>query len=134
MILYEHRNEFEFETQAETTDGGGFHELLELFIQHGFEGMAQAIRTLWNEAMRLERSQVLGARPNERTKERRGYGNGFKPKTAEARVGRLELRVPKARGVEFYPSSLERGLRSERALKVFGRSWRGRALPGFDWH
>jgi transposase-like protein len=31
----------------------------------------------------------------------------------------MELRVPQVRGdVEFYPSALERGLRSERALKL----------------
>ena len=30
----------------------------------------------------------------------------------------LELSVPQTRGVEFYPTSLERGERSERALKL----------------
>ena len=44
--------------------------------------------------------------------------NGFKPKTVQTRVGALTLAVPQARGVEFYPSALEKGLRSERALKL----------------
>jgi hypothetical protein len=26
--------------------------------------------------------------------------------------------VPKARGIEFYPQSLEKGVRSEKALKI----------------
>jgi transposase-like protein len=80
--------------------------------------MAQAMQTLLNEAMKLERSQVLGAQPYERTFERRGYANGYKPKTVDTRLGRLELAVPQTRGVPFYPSALERGTRSERALKL----------------
>jgi putative transposase len=73
---------------------------------------------LLNEAMKLERIQVLGAQPYQRTRERRGYANGFKPKTVDTRVGRLELAVPQTRGVAFYPTALERGTRSERALKL----------------
>jgi transposase-like protein len=76
------------------------------------------MQTLINEAMKLERSQVLGARPYERTPERRGHANGYKPKTVRTRVGELHVAVPKTRGVEFYPSALERGTRSERALAL----------------
>jgi transposase-like protein len=76
------------------------------------------MQTLLNEAMKLERSQVLGARPYERTSQRRGYANGYKPKTVHTRVGSLELAVPQTRDVEFYPSALERGTRSERALAL----------------
>lgn len=80
--------------------------------------MAQAIEILLNEAMKLQRSQALGALPYERTSERRGHANGFKPKTVHSRLGTLELEVPQTRGVEFYPTVLERGERSERALKL----------------
>jgi transposase-like protein len=80
--------------------------------------MAEAITILMNEAMKLERTEVLGAAPYERSTSRRGYANGFKPKTVNSRLGRLELRIPQTRGVEFYPSALERGERSERALKL----------------
>jgi putative transposase len=80
---------------------------------------AAALRLLLNEAMRIERAQVLGAAPYERTEERRGYANGFKPKTIDTRLGALQLQVPQVRGeVDFYPSALERGVRSERALKL----------------
>jgi transposase-like protein len=89
-----------------------------LLIEHGFEGMAQAMQTLLNEAMKIERGQVLGAQPYQRTSRRRGWANGFKPKTVNTRVGALELAVPQTRGIDFYPSSLERGTRSERSLKV----------------
>jgi putative transposase len=69
--------------------------------------------------MQIERSQVLQAQPHERTETRRGYANGYKPKTLSTRVGEICVAVPQVRGeVEFYPSSLEKGLRSERALKL----------------
>jgi len=116
MTHREHRSRVDFETQADSDSAGGFQELLELLVEHGFEGMAQAMQTLFNEAMKLERSQVLEARPYERTPQRRGYANGYKPKTLHTRIGTLELAVPKTRNVEFYPSVLERGTRSERAL------------------
>ena len=95
---------------------------LEVLVEHGFEGMASAVSTLFNEAMRLERSLFLEATPYERTSERRGYANGFKPKRVQTRVGELDLQIPQVRDVEsddgFYPRSLEKGLRSERALKL----------------
>jgi transposase-like protein len=95
-----------------------FEELLQLLSEHGFDGMAEAIEILMNEAMKLERAETLGAMPYQRTEARRGYANGFKPKTVNSRLGRLRLKVPQTRDIEFYPSALERGERSERALKL----------------
>lgn len=68
--------------------------------------------------MRIERSEVLRAEPFERTEERAGYANGFKDKTVKTRFGKIRFDIPQTRGVEFYPSALERGLRSERALTL----------------
>jgi transposase-like protein len=122
MTHHQQANDRELGCQPESWDDEGpprgWDDLLELLCDHGFEGMAQAMQLLLNEAMKLERSAVLGARPYERTPLRRGQANGFKPKTVETRLGPLELRVPQARGVAFYPSALERGQRSERALKL----------------
>lgn len=92
--------------------------MIQVLDEHGFDGMARAIQILVNEAMKIERSEVLQADPYERTDQRRGYANGFKPKTLNTRVGKVELQVPQTRGVEFYPKSLERGVRSERAMKL----------------
>lgn len=92
--------------------------IVELLAEHGFDGMAQAIEVLMNEAMKLQRSEALAALPYQRTSDRRGYANGFKPKTVNSRLGTLQLEVPQTRGVEFYPTALERGERSERALKL----------------
>ena len=95
-----------------------FELMVQVLDENGFGGMAHAIQILVNEAMKIERSEVLGAEPYQRTEQRRGYANGFKPKTLDTRVGKIELQVPQTRGVDFYPKSLERGVRSERALKL----------------
>lgn len=93
--------------------------VMEMLIENGFEGFAEVMRILLNEAMKIEREQVLGAQPYERTDNRRGYANGYKPKTVDTRMGRLCVDVPQVRGdINFYPSSLEKGCRSERALKL----------------
>jgi transposase-like protein len=97
---------------------GAVREALELLAEQGFEGLAQAMELLMNEAMKIERTQALAARPYERTPARRGQANGFKPKTVQTRLGPLELAVPQTRGVSFYPSALEKGQRSERALTL----------------
>ena len=98
--------------------------VLDLLTEHGFGGMAEAMTLLLNEAMKAERSLALGAKPSERTQARLGYANGFKPKRVDTRVGSLDLKIPQVRPmspdrpVDFYPSTLERGLRSERALSL----------------
>jgi putative transposase len=93
--------------------------VLQLFTEQGLPGFAEGIRLLVDEAMRLERSQVLQAQPYERTASRQGHANGFKAKTVATRMGAITFAVPQVRGgVEFYPSSLEKGLRSEQALKL----------------
>jgi transposase-like protein len=72
--------------------------------------------------MQIEREQVLQAESHQRTADRQGYANGFKPKTLKTRVGEIDLRIPQTRnyrdenGRPFYPKSLERGVRSERAM------------------
>lgn len=93
-------------------------QVLELLAENGFDGMADACRVLFNEAMKVERANALRAKPYERTAQRRGYANGFKPKTVQTRLGKMTLDIPQARGVEFYPKAIERGERSERALKL----------------
>jgi len=93
--------------------------VMELLIENGFEGFADVLRIMLNEAMKIERDNTLGAALYERTDNRKGYANGYKPKTVDTRIGRLTVDIPQVRGdVDFYPSSLERGCRSERALKL----------------
>jgi putative transposase len=93
-------------------------QVVQLLSEHGFEGMTEAMERLLNECMRIERQQALGVGPYQRGEERRGQANGFKPKTVKTRLGPLALRVPQVRGAEFYPRVLERGTRSEKALRL----------------
>ena len=70
--------------------------------------------------MLIERHRHLGAAPYERAPARNGHANGFKRRSLDTRLGSLELHVPQVRDSDqpFYPSALQRGQRSERALIV----------------
>lgn len=95
-----------------------FQDILEMLAEEGLGASGEALRLLLNAAMKLEREKHLGAAAYERSEQRRGYANGYKPKTIKTRTGELQVEVPQVRDASFYPSSLERGLRSERALKL----------------
>ena len=103
---------------AHQRDDNVLSQLYEVLVDAGFDGLAEALTLLLNEVMFLERSRHLQAEPYERSEHRRGYANGYKPKRVRTRVGELALAVPQVRAGDFYPSSLEKGLRSERALKL----------------
>jgi putative transposase len=100
------------------TQTNSLDQITELLAEHGFDGLASAVTVLLNEVMKLERARALGAAPYQRSEGRTGYANGYKPRTIYTRLGALTVAVPQARGVEFYPSALEKGVRSERALKL----------------
>lgn len=95
-----------------------FESVLELLSESGFDGMREAMETLFNEAMKIERAAHLGANLHERSDTRRGHANGYKSKRVSTRLGELALKVPQTRDTDFYPASLEKGIRSERALKL----------------
>ncbi|MCD6392318.1 MAG: IS256 family transposase [Planctomycetes bacterium] len=104
---------------AHRQHGNAFDDAMELLIENGFDRMADVLKILLNEAMKIEREDCLSAGAYQRTPNRKGYANGYKPKTVDTRMGRMTVDVPQVRGdVEFYPSALEKGCRSERALKV----------------
>ena len=93
-------------------------ELLEQIADQGLDILPELIRTVINTAMQIERQQFLNAEPYERSPERRGHANGYKPKTVTTRVGQVSFDVPQVRDSSFYPQALEKGLPSERALKL----------------
>jgi putative transposase len=90
--------------------------LLEELNRTGLDGIPEMLKVLINAAMQAERSKYLQAGEYERTEERKGYANGYKPKTVRTRVGEITFAIPQVRESGFYPSALEKGLRSERAL------------------
>jgi transposase-like protein len=91
-------------------------EYLEQLAKQGLEGLPDLVRVLVNQAMRIERENYLHAKPYERSEDRQGHANGYKPKTVKTRVGEVTFDIPQVREGGFYPNSLEKGIRSERAL------------------
>lgn len=87
-------------------------------VEKGLEAIPEMMRVLINQAMQVERSKYLQAAEYERTEERKGHANGYKPKTVRTRMGEITFSVPQVREGGFYPSALEKGLRSERALTI----------------
>ncbi len=86
--------------------------------EKGLDAIPELMRVLINNAMQVERSKYLQAGEYERTEDRKGHANGFKPKTVKTRMGEITFSVPQVREGGFYPSALEKGLRSERALTI----------------
>lgn len=93
-------------------------ELMEQVQEQGLDILPELIRIVINAAMQAERSAHLNAGPYQHSEERRGYANGYKPKTMRTRVGDITFSVPQVREGGFYPQAMEKGLRSERALTL----------------
>ncbi len=92
--------------------------ILEQLLSNGMNNLKPVIEALLNEAMKIEREQALKAKPYERSSERTGYANGFKEREYASRLGSLRIQIPQVRGLSFYPRCLEKGERSEKALKL----------------
>ena len=84
--------------------------------EQGLDAIPELLRVLINNVMQVERSRHIQARDYERTEDRKGHANGYKPKTVKTRMGEITFSVPQVREGGFYPTALEKGLRSERAL------------------
>jgi len=105
-------------------------EYLEQLAEQGLEGLPDLVRVLINQAMQIERENYLGVKPYERSEDRQGHSNGYKPKTVKTRVGEETFDIPQVREGGFYPNSLEKGIRSERALLL---TVMYRAYPRARW-
>jgi putative transposase len=93
-------------------------EMMQVFNNGNDEPIRALLKIVLNNMMLIERERHNNASSHERTEARNDYSNGFKPKTQKTRVGELKLNVPQTRSGTFYPSCLEKGSRSERALKL----------------
>jgi len=95
--------------------------ILEQLIATGATDLGRVFGQLFELALQIEREQFLKANHYERTPERQGYANGYKPKRIDTPAGTVTLQVPKTAGHAgdpFYPQSLERGQRSSRAVML----------------
>ena len=93
-------------------------QILKALIEQGPSFVMELLRLGMNEAMKVEREQFLNAGAYQRTEARQGHANGFKPKTLNTGSGRVTFAIPQTRNCDFYPQSLQKGLRSERSLTM----------------
>ena len=72
-------------------------EIMEQICEQGFDALPELIRIVLNAAMYMERQKHIGPGAYERTPERQGHANGFKPKTVSTRMGKITMAIPQAR-------------------------------------
>ena len=94
--------------------------MMQMLMEEGTHAIPAVVARMYNLAMQFEREMHLNASKYERTEGRTGYANGYKPKTITTGSGKIRLQIPQVRGSDrpFYPKSLERGTRSDRALRM----------------
>ena len=76
----------------------------------------QAVTRFLQQFLEAEITTFLQAEPYQRTTQRTGYRNGYKPRIVKTRVGRIELSVPQDREGRFHSGLFARFQRSEKAL------------------
>jgi putative transposase len=78
--------------------------------------LKQIVERVLQEVLEAEMTEYIGAAPYERTENRKGQRNGYKPRTLRTRVGTLNLAVPQDRGGAFSTRLFARYQRNEKAL------------------
>jgi transposase-like protein len=91
-------------------------QLLQVVEKEGPECLRSLLQTVCQAVLEAEMTQFLQAERYERSPQRRGQRNGYKPRTLTTRLGTLELRVPQDREGRFSTQLFERYQRSEQAL------------------
>jgi len=90
--------------------------ILQASYSNGDDPLRSLLSHTIQQVLEEELTAFLKAEPYTRTEERRGYRNGYKPRTLKTRVGRLELMVPKDREGRFQTELFEKYQRNEKAL------------------
>jgi putative transposase len=78
--------------------------------------LAHLLETIVNQVLTAQVTEQVQAERYERTEERQGYRNGYKPRQLTTRVGTLTLRVPQLREGALATEVFARYQRSEQAL------------------
>ena len=78
--------------------------------------MRELMHAALQEVLEAEMTEHVGAERHERTSERTGQRNGYKPRTLSTRVGAMTLMVPQERDGTFSTKLFARYQRSEKAL------------------
>ena len=84
----------------------------------GDDGLRRIMESAIQRILEEELTSFLQAEAHERTQERKGYRNGYKPRALMTRLGRMELLVPKDREGRFQTELFDRYQRNEKALML----------------
>jgi len=90
---------------APLLDGSTTGELIPEIVRHGLQQLIE-----------LEVASVLGAESHERSEDRLGYRNGYRPQNLATQVGDIDLMIPKLHTGSYLPSILEPRRRVDQAL------------------
>lgn len=82
----------------------------------GQNGLAKLVEAVLNQILEAQIAETLGAERHERSEERQGYRNGYRPRTLYTRVGPVTLQVPQTRDGSFSTDIFRRYQRSEQAF------------------
>jgi putative transposase len=88
-------------------------------LQRLFAGdgqLGRLVEAVLNQVLNAQVTEHLQAAPYERSDQRQGYRNGYKPRQLTTRVGALTLLVPQVRDGQFSTELFARYQRSEQAL------------------
>jgi len=99
-------------------EDSGVLGILQASSENGDEVLRGLLRHTIQQVLEEEMTAFLNAAPYDRTEARRGYRNGYKPRSLTTRVGRMKLLVPKDREGRFQTELFEKYQRSERALTL----------------
>lgn len=80
------------------------------------DGLAKLVESVLNQILEAQVSESLGADKHERSDERLGYRNGYRPRQLYTRVGPVTLQVPQTRDGSFSTEIFKRYQRSEQAF------------------
>lgn len=88
-------------------------------VQRLFAGdgqLGRLVEAVLNQVLNAQVSEQLPVAPYERSEQRQGYRNGYKPRQLTTRVGALTRLVPQVRDGQFSTELFVRYQRSEQAL------------------
>jgi putative transposase len=91
-------------------------ELVQQILLDDPEFLRRIVERALQQLLEAEITEHVGAAPYERSQNRKGYRNGYKPRKLKTRVGSLELLVPQDREGTFSTQLFARYQRNEKAL------------------
>jgi putative transposase len=91
-------------------------ELVQQVLIDDPEFLRKIVERALQQILEAEIAEHIGAAPYERTENRKGHRNGYKPRKLKSRVGTLDLLVPQDREGTFSTQLFARYQRNEKAL------------------